>query len=175
VPIGETGELIISGPTVCTGYWRNPEATAESLREGWFHTGDMARQDEDGYFYITGRYKDMIISGGENVYAAEVEAVLRENEAVADAALIGHPDEKWGEVGLMIVALKQGHSTSAEELLEHCQGKLARYKIPKRVKFIEDLPYSPYGKVIKDELRRRFIGGPAGADRRLGLSALAMA
>jgi len=157
VPLGETGELIISGPTVCTGYWRNPEATAESIREGWFHTGDMARQDEDGYFYITGRYKDMIISGGENVYAAEVEAVFRENDAVADAALIGQPDEKWGEVGLIIVALKQGCSTSAEELLDQCQGKLARYKIPKKVKFIEDLPYSPYGKVIKDELRRAYI------------------
>lgn len=156
VPFGETGELIIAGPHVCAGYWRNPEATADSLRNGWFHTGDMARQDEEGYFYIAGRYKDMIISGGENVYAAEVEAVFREHDAVADAALIGQPDEKWGEVGLMIVALKLGRSASVEELLAHCQGRLARYKIPKRVEFMVELPYSPYGKVIKAELREKW-------------------
>jgi fatty-acyl-CoA synthase len=116
----------------------------------------MARQDEEGYFYIAGRYKDMIISGGENVYAAEVEAVFREHDAVADAALIGQPDEKWGEVGLMIVALKLGRSASVEELLAHCQGRLARYKIPKRVEFMVELPYSPYGKVIKAELREKW-------------------
>jgi fatty-acyl-CoA synthase len=157
VPIGEPGELIISGPTVCSGYWGNVDATAESLRDGWFYTGDMARQDSDGYFYITGRSKDMIISGGENIYAAEVEAVFREHDAVADAALIGQPDEKWGEVGLIVVALKPGSSVERSELIAHCQDKLARYKIPKRVEFIDDLPYSPYGKVVKAELRRSFI------------------
>jgi fatty-acyl-CoA synthase len=117
----------------------------------------MARQDDEGYFYIAGRYKDMIISGGENVYAAEVEAIFREHEAVADAALIGQPDEKWGEVGLMIVALNPGESASAEELLAHCQGRLARYKIPKQIEFVDELPYSPYGKVIKAELREKWI------------------
>ncbi|HBG74394.1 MAG: hypothetical protein A2X25_13835 [Chloroflexi bacterium GWB2_49_20] len=157
VPPGETGELIISGPIVCAGYWRNDEATAQSLVDGWFHTGDMARQDAEGYFYIVGRYKDMIISGGENVYAAEVEAVFREHDAVADAALIGQPDEKWGEVGLMIIALKSGKSTSSEELLSHCTGRLARFKIPKRVEFVAELPYSPYGKVIKTELRKKWM------------------
>jgi len=157
VKVGETGELLIKGPHVCIGYWNNPEATAQSLKDGWFHTGDMARQDEEGYFYIAGRFKDMIISGGENVYAAEVEAVFREHESVADAALIGQPDEKWGEVGLMIVACKPNQTVSADELLKFCAGRLAKYKIPKRVEFVDALPYSPYGKVIKAELRERFI------------------
>lgn len=159
VPVGETGELIIAGEHVCAGYWNRPEATAEALKgspEGtWFHTGDMARQDTDGYFYIAGRCKDMLISGGENVYAAEVEAIFREHATVLDAALIGIPDEKWGEVGLMFVALKPGEQVSAGELLAHCQGRLAKYKIPKRVEFVDSLPYSPYGKVIKAELRQK--------------------
>jgi len=156
-PVGETGELVIAGPHVCTGYWNNQEATAQVLKDGWFHTGDMARMDAEGYFYIVGRYKDMIISGGENVYAAEVEAVFREHNSVADAALIGQPDEKWGEVGLMIVALNDGRAASAEELLAFCQGRLAKYKIPKRVEFMDALPYSPYGKVMKAELRKKWV------------------
>ncbi len=165
VPQGETGEVIIAGEHVCAGYWRNPEATAASLKispstvsgERWFHTGDMARQDEEGYFYIAGRYKDMIISGGENIYAAEVEAVFREHDAVADAALIGQPDEKWGEVGLMIVLLQPGASVSADELKAHCADRLARYKLPKRIEFVNELPYSPYGKVMKAVLREKFL------------------
>jgi fatty-acyl-CoA synthase len=157
VPVGATGELIIKGPHVCVGYWNNTAATAQSLDDGWFHTGDMARIDEDGYFYIAGRFKDMIISGGENIYAAEVEAVFREHECVADAALIGQPDEKWGEVGLMIVACKPNQSVSAQELLQFCAERLAKYKIPKRIEFVEALPYSPYGKVIKAELRKAFV------------------
>ena len=154
---GKTGELIIAGEHVLAGYWRNPEATAASLRDGWFHTGDMARQDEEGYFYIVGRYKDMLISGGENIYAAEVEAVFCEHEAVADAALIGQPDEKWGEVGLMIVLLKPGASVRADELKAHCDDRLARYKIPKQIEFVDELPYSPYGKVMKAVLREKFL------------------
>jgi fatty-acyl-CoA synthase len=157
VPVGETGELLIRGPHVCAGYWNNPAATAESLRDGWFHTGDMARMDKEGYFYIAGRFKDMIISGGENIYAAEVEAVFREHDCVQDAALIGQPDEKWGEVGLMIVACKPGRTVSAAELLQFCQERLAKYKIPKRIEFVEALPYSPYGKVMKAELREKWI------------------
>ena len=159
VPVGQTGELLISGPHVCLGYWRNPQATAETIRDGWFHTGDMARMDEDGFFYIAGRYKDMIKSGGENVYAAEVEAAFREHPAVADAALIGQPDEKWGEVGLMIVALKPGHAAAEQALLAFCQGKLAKFKIPKRVVLVDALPYSPYGKVEKAKLREEFVIG----------------
>lgn len=157
VPRGQTGELIIAGPHVCLGYWNNPQATAEALRDGWFHTGDMAYQDEEGFFYISGRLKDMIISGGENVYAAEVEMVFREHPAVTDAALIGQPDEKWGEVGLMVVACKPGITAGVDELLEFCRQRLARYKVPRRIEFVDSLPYSPYGKVIKAELRQRFI------------------
>ncbi|HSM70035.1 MAG TPA: long-chain fatty acid--CoA ligase [Anaerolineales bacterium] len=157
MPAGETGELIIKGQHVCAGYWNNEEATKQALKDGWFHTGDMARMDEEGYFYIAGRYKDMIISGGENIYAAEVEAVFRENDAVADAALIGQPDEKWGEVGLMIVACKQNQTVSADELLKFCSGRLAKYKIPKRIEFVDTMPYSPYGKVIKAELKKQWI------------------
>ena len=157
VPIGETGELIIRGPHVCLGYWNHPQATRDSLRDSWFHTGDMARRDEEGYFYIVGRFKDMIISGGENIYAAEVETVFREHPSVTDSALIGLPDEKWGEVGLLVVACKPDQQVSREELLQFCHGKLARYKIPKRIEFVESLPYSPYGKVIKADLRKLFM------------------
>jgi fatty-acyl-CoA synthase len=158
VPPGKAGELVIAGPHVCAGYWRNPEATAQALQDGWFHTGDMARQDEEGDYYIVGRYKDMIKSGGENVYAAEVEAVFREHPAVAEAALIGEPHEKWGEVGLMVVVLEAGAMTSEEELKAFCGEQLARYKIPKKVIFADDLPYSSYGKVLKAELKKRYLG-----------------
>lgn len=156
VPNGESGELFIRGPHVCLGYWRNPDATALAIQNGWFHTGDSARRDADGFYTIVGRYKDMIKSGGENIYAAEVEAIFREHPAVADAALIGKPDSKWGEVGLMVVMLKPGQSADADELLALCQGRLARYKIPKQVVF-DVLPYSPYGKVIKQELLAKYV------------------
>jgi fatty-acyl-CoA synthase len=156
-PVGEPGELLIWGPHVCLGYWRNPEATDKVLADGWFRTGDVARMDEDGFYFIVGRAKDMIISGGENIYAAEVEAVFREHPTVVDAALIGEPDEKWGEVGLMIVARAQDATATDEELKAFCGERLARYKIPKRIIFAESLPYSPYGKVVKEELRRRYL------------------
>lgn len=157
VVTGETGELLIKGPHVSLGYWNNPKATREALVDGWFHTGDMARQDEQGFFYIVGRYKDMIISGGENIYAAEVETVFRQHPAVADAALIGHPDEKWGEIGVMIVVLKPGFQVDETALQDFCREHLARFKVPKRVIFAESLPYSPYGKVIKAELKKLYV------------------
>ena len=158
VQVGQAGELLISGPHVCSGYWRNPEATAEALRDGWFHTGDMARQDKEGYYYIVGRYKDMIKSGGENIYAAEVEAIFREHPAVAEAALIGQPHERWGEVGLMVVVRRPGQEATEEDLRAFCGERLARFKIPKRVLFADALPYSSYGKVMKEELKKRFVG-----------------
>ena len=157
VPVGAAGELLIKGPHVCTGYWRNPAATAASLGDGWFHTGDMARMDEDGFFAIVGRAKDMIISGGENIYAAEVEAVFVEHTAVTEAALIGKPDEKWGEVGLMIVVTEKGQTVTADELKIFCQQRLARYKTPKEIIFAAELPHSPYGKVQKVRLREKYL------------------
>jgi fatty-acyl-CoA synthase len=165
VATGQEGELRIWGPHVCTGYWGNPEASAESLwydpidgSGPWFCTGDMFRMDEDGFYYIIGRYKDMIKSGGENIYAAEVEAVFREHPAVADAALIGMPHETWGEVGLMVVVLEERATATGEELNAFCGQHLARYKIPKQVVFADALPYSSYGKVIKAELKKRYVG-----------------
>ncbi len=157
VPVGATGELLIKGPHVCAGYLDNPQATADSLRDGWFYTGDMARMDEDGFYTISGRFKDMIISGGENVYAAEVEAVFMEHPAVAECALIGKPHEKWGEVGLMIVVRSNGAQVSAETLHAHCAAQLAKYKVPKEIVFVDELPHSPYGKVEKVKLRKQFV------------------
>jgi len=156
VGVGQTGELLIKGPHVCAGYWRNPEATAKALVDGWFHTGDTARRDEDGFYTIVGRAKDMIISGGENVYAAEVEAVFLEHPAVSGAALIGKPDEKWGEVGLMVVVTEKGQSATADELITFCRQRLARYKAPKEIIFADELPYSPYGKVEKIKLKEKY-------------------
>ena len=118
--------------------------------------GDMARQNAEGFYYLAGRYKDMLISGGENVYAAEVETVFLEHPAVGEAALIGQPDEKWGEVGLMVVVTHPGRTATEEELLAFCRERLARYKVPKRVIFADSLPYSPYGKVMKSELREKY-------------------
>ncbi len=157
MPVGATGELLIKGPHVCAGYLDNPQATADSLRDGWFYTGDMARMDEDGFYTISGRFKDMIISGGENVYAAEVEAVFMEHPAVAECALIGKPHEKWGEVGLMIVVRSNGAQVSAETLHAHCAAQLAKYKVPKEIVFVDELPHSPYGKVEKVKLRKQFV------------------
>jgi len=152
----ETGELLIRGPHVTTGYWNEPQATAETIKDGWLHTGDMARQDDEGYFYIAGRSKDMYISGGENVYPAEVEQVIYELPQVAEAAVIGVPDEKWGEVGKAIIVLKSGMQLSAEQVIASCRQKLAKYKIPKSVVFVETLPHTAAGKVLKHELRKQY-------------------
>jgi fatty-acyl-CoA synthase len=157
VPTGESGELLIWGPHVCSGYWRNPEATADSIKAGWFHTGDMVHKDQDGFFYIDGRYKDMIKSGGENIYAAEVEAVYKKHPAVKDAALIGKAHEKWGEVGLMVLTLEEGGLTTESDLKSFALISLAKYKIPKEVIFADDLPYSAYGKVEKAKLREKYL------------------
>lgn len=157
VPVGESGELWIYGPHVCAGYWNNEVATAESIVDGWFRTGDMAHRDEDGFFYIDGRYKDMIKSGGENIYAAEVEAAFREHPAIKDCALIGKPDMKWGEVGLLICILENGQTVTEEALCAFVAEKLARFKIPKEYIFTETLPYTAYGKVEKANLRKKFL------------------
>jgi len=150
----EVGELLIRGPHLCAGYWNNPEATAEAFRGGWLHTGDLAKRDAEGYYYIVGRIKDMFISGGENVYPAEIESVLYSHPAVAEAAVIGIPDPKWGEVGRAIVALRPGASVTEEELLDFCRERLARYKVPKSIIFVDALPKTGAGKIDKERLKK---------------------
>lgn len=156
VPQNVVGELWLRGPTVCTGYWNNPQATAASITDGWFHTGDMAYIDAEGYYYIVDRKKDMFISGGENVYPAEVEHVIYEHPAVAECAVIGVPDSVWGEVGRALVVVRDGMSLDEETLLEHCREHLARYKVPRSAIFVEALPHTVSGKVFKPELRERY-------------------
>ena len=147
------GELVVRGPNVFAGYWRNPEASAAALADGWLLTGDVAQRDEEGYYRIAARLKDMYISGGENVYPAEVESVLHEHPAVADAAVVPVPDERWGEVGIAVVVLAEGADADEDEVLEHCAARLARFKVPRGVRFVDELPRSGMGKVLKDELR----------------------
>jgi fatty-acyl-CoA synthase len=152
----EVGELLIRGPHVCGGYWNRPEETAKTIIDGWLHTGDLARRDSEGYYTIVGRSKDMIISGGENIYPAEVESVLHANPDVAEAALIGVPDEKWGEVGRAIVVLQSGAVLTADDLNAFCQPRLARYKIPKSYVFVDSLPQTAAGKIDKKLLQEKY-------------------
>jgi fatty-acyl-CoA synthase len=150
VDVAEGGELLVRGPNVFPGYWRNPGATAETLRDGWLHTGDVVERDEEGYFFIKGRLKEMFISGGENVYPAEVEAVLHEHPHVREAAVVGVPDETWGEAGAAYVALDE--TVTVDELLAFCRERLARFKVPKQVHVVDELPRNSMGKVAKGEL-----------------------
>ncbi|MGH2544005.1 MAG: acyl-CoA synthetase [Ardenticatenaceae bacterium] len=154
-PPGEMGELLVKGPGITPGYWQLPDVTAAVIEDGWLHTGDVARCDEDGFYYIVDRWKDMYISGGENVYPAEIENVLYAHPAIAEAAVIAVPDERWGEVGQAVIVVKPDHTLSADEVIEFCQGKLARYKVPKSVRFADALPRNAAGKVLKIELRQR--------------------
>jgi fatty-acyl-CoA synthase len=154
---GERGELWVKGPNITPGYWRKPEATQASFTQGWFHTGDMAMIDEEGFHYIVDRSKDMYISGGENVYPAEVENVLFQLEAIADVAVIGIPDERWGETGLAVVVLKSGFVLGEEDLIAHCRERLGRYKVPGGVVFTDVLPRTGTGKVHKPTLRKAYI------------------
>ena len=155
VKAGEVGEIIINGPTVMSGYWNQPDLTAEAIRKGWLHTGDLARMDEEGYFYIVDREKDMYISGGENVYPAEIEKAFFTHPKVFDVGIVGVPDEKWGEVGKAYIVLKPGETMTEEEVLRFLLGKVGKYKIPKYVKFVEELPKTASGKVQKFLLKER--------------------
>lgn len=152
---GERGEIVLRGPKVFKGYWRDPDATAAAFAGGWFHTGDVGVRDEDGYLWVVDRLKDMILSGGENVAGSEVERVLYEHDAVLEAAVVGRPDERWGEVPVAFVALRDGAAASGADLIEHCRAQLARFKVPKDVVFVDALPRNPSGKVLKRELRDR--------------------
>jgi acyl-CoA synthetase (AMP-forming)/AMP-acid ligase II len=158
-PPGTVGEIVIKGDQVLMGYWRNPEATAKSFIDGWFKSGDLGRWDEDGYLYIVDRKKDMILTGGENVYPREVEEVLYEHPAVIEAAVIGCPDPVWGEKVVAVVCARSGTDLSGEELIAFCKARIASYKKPKHVAFVDVLPKNASGKVLKRELRARVETG----------------
>jgi fatty-acyl-CoA synthase len=154
---GELGELWVKGPNVTPGYWNRPDANASSFTDGWLHTGDAARIDDEGFYTIVDRWKDMYISGGENVYPAEVESVLHQLTAIAEAAVIGVPSAQWGETGLAIVAIKPGHALTEAEIYAHCADNLARFKCPRLIRFVDALPRNATGKIHKPTLRRNFI------------------
>ena len=158
VPQGEVGELVVRGPNIFQGYWNRPDASAEALRGGWFHTGDLAMQDDEGFYYIVDRKKDMLISGGENIYPTEVEQVLYRHPNVQEVAVIGMPDERWGEVPVAIIA-PAGEPPTLEDIQAYCADRLARFKTPKDVIIVEALPRNATGKVLKRELRKEFTEG----------------
>jgi acyl-CoA synthetase (AMP-forming)/AMP-acid ligase II len=154
--IGEPGELVVRSPAITSGYWRQPDATQVALSGGWYRTGDVAYRDEEGLYYIVDRVKDMIVSGGENIYSAEVENVLSTHASVSAVAVIGVPDERWGEAVKAVIILKPGLTSTPEELTTFCRERLAAYKVPKSFDFVDEFPYVPTGKVSKKDLRARY-------------------
>jgi long-chain acyl-CoA synthetase len=152
-PPGEVGEIVVQGPPVMLGYWQRQDATAEALRDGWLHTGDLGCMDEAGYLFILDRVKDVIITGGSNVYAVEVEAVLADHDAVRDVAVIGVADRTWGELVTAVVVTDRPPEEVEPLLVDHCKASLANYKVPRRYVFPDQLPRNSYGKVLKRELR----------------------
>jgi acyl-CoA synthetase (AMP-forming)/AMP-acid ligase II len=153
------GEIVTRSDLVMRGYWRNPEATEATLRNGWLHTGDVGYMDEKGYLFIMDRSKDMIITGGENVYPREVEEVIIRHPAVREVAVIGVPDPRWGEAVKAVVAVKPGTTLTEEDVIGFCRDNIASYKKPKSVDFVEELPKNNYGKVLKRELRAQYWEG----------------
>ncbi|MFC1941472.1 class I adenylate-forming enzyme family protein [Chloroflexota bacterium] len=160
LPSGEVGEIVARGPRVMAGYWKDQGKTDKTIdKDGWVHTGDMGYVDEDGYFFLAGRATDMIIRGGENISPEEVEAVLQGHSKVDEAVVIGIPDEDWGEVPMAVVVLKQGQTTTPEELMEYCRANLASFKRPRSMVFVDGLPRNPMGKVLKRVLREQYGEG----------------
>lgn len=160
LPPDEPGEVLVRGDTVMAGYWRNPEATAAAIRDGWLWTGDIGSLDADGFLTLMDRSKDLLISGGSNIYPREVEEVLLTAPGVAEAAVVGAPDPEWGEVVVAFVVARPGQAVSAEALDAHCLARIARFKRPKRYVFVDELPKNHYGKVLKTDLRARLQAGP---------------
>jgi fatty-acyl-CoA synthase len=150
------GEVLLRAPNMMKGYWNRPEETEAALKDGWLHTGDVGRLDEEGFLYIMDRKKDMIISGGENIYPAEIEDSLRHNPKILDVGVIGYPHEKWGEAVMAVVAVKEGEALTEAELLEWCRGRIGKFKIPKKVVFTEAIPRTPTGKILKRVLRDEY-------------------
>jgi long-chain acyl-CoA synthetase len=153
LPEGQIGELVVSGPNVMKGYLNSPKESSEALRGGWLHTGDMAYRDEDGYFFIVDRKKEMILTGGFNIYPREVEEVLFTHEKVAEAAVVGIPDMEKGEIAKAFIVLKEGQTAVPEEIMEFCRTRMAAYKAPRQAEFIKALPRNAAGKVLKRVLR----------------------
>jgi fatty-acyl-CoA synthase len=153
------GEIIVRGDGVMEGYWRQPEATAEAFRSGWFHTGDMATLNEDGYFLVVDRKKDIIVSGGENISSLELEKAILAHPAVLEAAVLPVPDEKWGEVPKALVVLKPAAQASESELLDFCRSRLSHYKCPRSFEFVDNLPKTGTGKILKKDLRKKYWHG----------------
>ena len=153
VPRGEVGEIVIRGHNVMKGYWQRPDATEETIRDGWFHSGDMAQVDADGYYFIVDRKKDMIIRGGYNVYPREIEEVLYEHPAVREAAVLGIPHDEYGEEIGAAVTLKEGASATADELRDFVKEQVAAYKYPRYIWFMDELPKGPTGKILKREIK----------------------
>jgi len=153
LPPGQVGELLCRAPHVMMGYWNRPEATADTLRNGWLHTGDLGKIDEEGFFYIIDRKKDMLVSGGENVYPAEIERVVKELPEVSEVSIVGIPDDKWGEVPRAFIQRRADSNLTSEEVITYCRTKLAGYKVPKSIVFMDDLPKTPSGKILKRVLR----------------------
>jgi len=153
------GEVVVRGDVVMEGYWRQPEASADALRDGWFHTGDLATLDEEGYILIVDRAKDMILSGGENVASAEIERVLYQHPAVLECAVIAIPDQQWGEVAKAVITLRAGCQASDAEIIDHCRKHLAGFKIPKSIEFTDALPKGGTGKILKKVLREKYWAG----------------
>ena len=158
VPPNTSGHIIARGPQVMRGYWNNPDATASTLRDGWLYTGDAGMLDDEGYLYIKDRIKDLIISGGENIYPAEIENVLLSHPAIADAAVIGVADDKWGEVPLAVLVARDGNRLTLDQLVAHCQPQLASFKIPRHLAWVDAMPRNPTGKILKKDLRAQFAG-----------------
>jgi acyl-CoA synthetase (AMP-forming)/AMP-acid ligase II len=159
VPIGEPGEIIARSDRMMKGYWRLPMDTAETIKDGWLHTGDVGKMDEDGYIYVVDRRKDMIISGGENIYPREIEEVLYMHPAVLEAAVVGVPDDKWGESVKAVVVLRPGSAVCEEEIIEFCKDHMASYKKPRSVEFWDDFPRTGSGKIKKGEIRESYWEG----------------
>jgi long-chain acyl-CoA synthetase len=156
VPLGKSGEVVVRAPNVTKGYLNLPEETAASIRAGWFHTGDIGRVDEDGFLYLMDRKKDMVVTGGENVYSTEVEQVLYQHPDVSECAVIGVPHARWGETLLAVIVPAPGRALTADALIAHCRGRIGGYKIPREIAFVKELPKSAVGKILKTELRKRF-------------------
>lgn len=162
VKAGKVGEIVVNGPNVMLGYWGRAEETSAALRDGWLHTGDGGYLDEDGYLYVVDRLKDMIISGGENVYSAEVERAISQHPAVAANAVIGIPNEKWGEGVHAVIVLKPGAALSLKDIQDHCKNLIAGYKCPVSIEIRDQLPMSSVGKILKTTLRAPHWGNNKG-------------